>query len=202
MRRRPAPHLCVGSALLALSAIDCAQPWDSTATQRSASTADGGSGSCPHVDYGNVPDPGPHAGIPAQTVTPGILLPGGSLACDPTTNDPCVQTGLQAMAILEQDCSNCHGEQAGVASGAPQWNFVLNIDEMETSTIDTAINPNTKQPWRFLIAGDPDNSRIYARIAAGAMPPGDQKHPRFWCQMRQHTPIWPYSNDPSSPRQS
>jgi hypothetical protein len=78
------------------------------------------------------------------------------------------------MAILEQDCSNCHGEQAGVASGAPQWNFVLNIDEMETSTIDTAINPDTNQPWRFLIAGDPDNSRIYARIAAGAMPPGDQ----------------------------
>jgi len=127
-----------------------------------------------HLDYGNLPDPGPDAGIPVQTVTPGILLPGGSLACDPTTNDPCVQTGIQAMAILKQDCSNCHGEQAGVASGNPQWNFVLNINEMETSTIDTAINPSTGQPWRFLIAGDPDNSRIYVRVASNLMPPADQ----------------------------
>ena len=45
---------------------------------------------------------------------------------------------------------------------------------METSTIDTAINPNTGQPWKFLIAGDPDNSRIYVRIASGLMPPADQ----------------------------
>lgn len=88
--------------------------------------------------------------------------------------DACEQTAEQAREILERTCASCHGGASpGARQGSPPFDCVLDTDQLLTMTSATVIDQYTRQPARFLVAGDPDHSRIYVRIANQEMPPPD-----------------------------
>ena len=73
--------------------------------------------------------------------------------------DPCDSTRVQALAILKADCAGCHEAPASTGN----FNFVLDVN--------TLITTNSSTGAKFVAPGDPADSRIYQRIAAGEMPP-------------------------------
>ncbi len=102
-------------------------------------------------------------------VTPPIELEDGA-----TTTDPCVSTSLQAMDLLRRACASCHGgESPGARQGQPPFDFVLDVARLTRATSATVKDPQTMDPMRFLVPGDPDRSRVYRRIALREMPPPD-----------------------------
>jgi hypothetical protein len=112
--------------------------------------------------------PDPNKGPTVATETPEIELPDGK-----TTTDPCVLTTKQAMEILTINCSNCHGGgTAGARQGQPPFDYVLDVEKLKTARSATVPDPRGKEMgMRFLIPGDPENSRIYVRVLHGEMPP-------------------------------
>lgn len=79
--------------------------------------------------------------------------------------DPCAVTAVQAHAILQGDCASCH------EAPARQGNFDFCL---ETNTLTSAV-ASTGKP--FVVAGAPEDSRLYQRVMAGEMPPAG-KGPR------------------------
>ncbi|HET8938670.1 MAG TPA: hypothetical protein VFN67_34730 [Polyangiales bacterium] len=109
---------------------------------------------------------------------PALELEDGSVA-----NDACDAVRTQAYQILDRTCGNCHGGGApGARQGTPPFEAVLDEERMMTMFSSTAKDPETLQPARFLVAGDPDHSRVYLRPMNGEMPPPDvvglPKNPR------------------------
>src|SRR5947209_44650 len=67
----------------------------------------------------------------------------------------------KALAILNADCHRCHG-QGGAAEGG--MNFIL--------------DPAKLLARKKVVAGQPDQSPLFKRVAAGKMPPpGEQPRP-------------------------
>ena len=71
----------------------------------------------------------------------------------------CLDTTMRARAILQMNCAFCH--QAPGREG--NFDFILDF-----RTLMTAIGTTGK---RFAVPGNPDDSRVYQRAAAGEMPP-------------------------------
>ncbi len=88
-----------------------------------------------------------------------------------TTDDPCDATSFQAIDILRTNCIGCHGGGPGQNLGQPAFDYVLDIAKLQTAVSETVKDPKTMKPVRFLIPGDPDHSRVYARVFHGEMPP-------------------------------
>jgi hypothetical protein len=87
-----------------------------------------------------------------------------------TTNDPCVLTTQQAKEILTKNCAGCHGGGASAQEG--KFDCVLDFKKLIMMTSNTVKDP--KDPSRFMhfvVPGDPDDSRLYVRVALGEMPP-------------------------------
>ena len=105
---------------------------------------------------------------PVALDTPPIELPNGD-----TTADPCVLTSLQATDILTKNCSGCHGGGSpGARQGQPPFDYVLDTEALKGAR--SASVPDPLEPdkgMRFLRPGDPENSRLFVRVAGGEMPP-------------------------------
>jgi hypothetical protein len=88
------------------------------------------------------------------------------------TTDPCVATTEQAKDILTTSCAGCHGGGPAAMQGQPPFDCVLDFEKLKTKVSDTVKDPrDSSKPMRFLIPGDPDDSRLYVRVAHGEMPP-------------------------------
>jgi len=115
---------------------------------------------------GVVVDAGPGAqGSPEFTTsldTPPIELPD-----DKFTRDPCVATTQQAREILTTNCAECHSPP-GAAAG---FSSVLDFPTLITLRSATAKDPDTQEPMRLVIPGQPEKSRLYQRARTGEMPP-------------------------------
>ena len=89
-------------------------------------------------------------------------------------NNGCEAVQLQAFEILDRNCAHCHGgDTPGARQGTPPFDCVLEPERMSTMLSVTAKDPDTLQPARFLVPGDPGHSRIYQRTLHGEMPPPD-----------------------------
>jgi hypothetical protein len=89
-----------------------------------------------------------------------------------TTTDPCIPNTDQAREILAVNCAGCHGGGAAAMQGQPPFDCVLDVDKLKTRVSDAVKDPrDPSKGMRFLIPGDPDNSRLYARILHDEMPP-------------------------------
>jgi hypothetical protein len=88
-----------------------------------------------------------------------------------TTDDACEATKFQAMDILRNNCAGCHGGGPGQNLGQPAFDYVLDVERLLMAVSETVKDPKTMKPVRFLIPGDPDHSRVYARVFHGEMPP-------------------------------
>ncbi|HTU58624.1 MAG TPA: hypothetical protein VMF89_09320 [Polyangiales bacterium] len=113
-----------------------------------------------------------------QLGTPDIELEDGQVA-----SDACDAVRIQAYQILDRTCGNCHGGGApGARQGTPPFDSVLDEERMLGMFSNTAKDPDTSKPSAFLVAGDPEHSRIYVRPMNGEMPPPDvvglPKNPR------------------------
>jgi hypothetical protein len=127
---------------------------------------------CQPLDAGAAlgePFTGKTTGLTVALDTPSIELADGG-----TASDSCDATRSQALDILENNCARCHGgETPGARQGAPPFDCVLDTRKLLTMTSATVKDPATLQPARFLVAGDPDHSRIYVRAMNSDMPPPD-----------------------------
>jgi len=94
--------------------------------------------------------------------TPPIELEDGT-----TTRDPCVATTRQARDILTTHCAECHAPP-GAAAG---FSSILDFPTLITLQSATATDPDTQEPVRLVIPGDPEKSRLYLRVRNGEMPP-------------------------------
>ena len=113
-----------------------------------------------------------------QLGTPEIELEDGQVA-----SDACDAVRIQAYQILDRTCGNCHGGGApGARQGTPPFDSVLDEERMLGMFSNTAKDADTSKPSAFLVAGDPEHSRIYIRPMNGEMPPPDvvglPKNPR------------------------
>jgi hypothetical protein len=142
--------IIAAAAALALSLTGCFQELDSRAAKGSAPVA---------------PD---KAGPTIVLDTPPIDLPDGT-----TTTDRCKLITLQAREILHTNCARCHGgESPGARQGQPPFDCVMDFDKLQTMVSASVRDPRDPgRGMRFLIPGDPDNSRLYVRIARAEMPP-------------------------------
>jgi Raf kinase inhibitor-like YbhB/YbcL family protein len=107
-------------------------------------------------------------GLTTVTQTPPIEFDGGSYtsACDVVTS--------QATAVLEKYCARCHsGRDEGAHRGVPPFDFLFNFEKLKTAPSSVADLRDGSKKMRFVAAGDPDNSRLYLRVARGEMPPPD-----------------------------
>jgi hypothetical protein len=88
--------------------------------------------------------------------------------------DGCAAVRQQARNILDRTCGGCHGGgNPGARQGQPPFDTILDTDSLITKVSVTAKDPDTLQPSRFLVPGDPDHSRIYLRPLNREMPPPD-----------------------------
>jgi hypothetical protein len=148
---RPArTAMLVLSSALALATSGCFQELDSRAGKGSAPVA------------------AEKVGPTIVLETPAIDLPDGT-----TTRDPCVLITSQATSILQANCAHCHGGGSpGARQGQPPFDCVLDFEKLKTMTSTSVRDPrDPSRGMRFLIPGDPDNSRLYVRIARAEMPP-------------------------------
>jgi hypothetical protein len=102
------------------------------------------------------------AGAGGNTTGAGTSTGGGMVG-----TDPCEAVRSQARTILETSCASCHQ----VPNVMANFDFILDLELLKTRTTSS-----TNQ--RFVIPGDPDNSRLYQRIAGGEMPPSSARVPR------------------------
>jgi hypothetical protein len=109
----------------------------------------------------------PNAGSPAID-TPPIDLPNGD-----STHDACAATNWHATDILRTYCGGCHGGgDPGARQGQPPFDYVLDFQRMMNARSATVPDPrDPTQGMVFLVPGDPEDSRVYQRIANGEMPP-------------------------------
>ena len=100
--------------------------------------------------------------------TPPIDLPNGD-----TTSDACMATTWNARDILSRYCGNCHGGgDDGARRGQPPFDYVLDFQRMTTARSATVPDPrDPSQGMVFMVPGDPEDSRVYQRIANDEMPP-------------------------------
>jgi len=143
----------------------------------------GSGGTTPSPDAGT--GAGGEAPPPEEEVTligtPEIeyVTPDGGAA---TTTDPCEATTAHATTILLRSCTPCHGGGPGRMQGVPPFDYVLDLERLmgarSTAIPDPTAPPENQDPrlpgflgMRFLIPGDPVNSRIYFRMSRGEMPP-------------------------------
>jgi phosphatidylethanolamine-binding protein (PEBP) family uncharacterized protein len=90
------------------------------------------------------------------------------------TTDSCALTSMQANRILEANCADCHsGREAGAHQGQPPFDFLFDFERLKSTTSSVADLRDGSRKMRFVSAGDPDNSRLYTRVARGEMPPLD-----------------------------
>ena len=115
-----------------------------------------------HAAKGNPIDAGP------ALETPPIELPGGG-----TTQNPCDRTTAQARDILHTYCAVCHGGQTPEADkGNPPFNFILDFQRLTMTRSQNVPDPRDPSLGMvFLVPGDPEDSRVYQRIADDEMPP-------------------------------
>jgi hypothetical protein len=73
--------------------------------------------------------------------------------------DACDATRSKARTILETNCAFCHEAPGNQAN----FDFILELDKLKTAVSSTG--------QRFVVPGDPDQSRIYQRMSVGEMPP-------------------------------
>ena len=113
-----------------------------------------------HAAKGDPTDAGP------ALETPPIQLPGGG-----TTQNPCDLTTAQARAILRAYCAVCHGGQTPEANQG-RFDFLLDFQRLTMTRSQSARDPrDPSQGMVFLVPGDPEDSRVYQRIADDEMPP-------------------------------
>jgi hypothetical protein len=151
---RGARAAAAGLCLVASCLVGCFQEIDSGASSAATSTT--------------------LTGPPTHTVdlmTPSIGY--GDVSDAQETDDPCTATSFHATAILRAACAPCHGGGPGQNLGQPPFDFVLDVKRLLTAVSSTVKDPVTMQPVRFLVAGDPDHSRLYVRMFKREMPPGD-----------------------------
>jgi hypothetical protein len=103
-----------------------------------------------HPDAGNVGS-GAAGGPSGGGSGGGPVLDGGADACDAVRS--------QARTILEVNCAFCHQAPGNQAN----FDFILDLDKLKTGVSSTG--------QRFVVPGDPDQSRIYQRMSVGEMPP-------------------------------
>ena len=103
-------------------------------------------------------------GFTVSLDTPAIEL---DFEGEDTTRDACTATTQQARAILERTCSGCHAPPASMAG----FRSVLDFPVLVTLVSSTATDPETGEPARLVVPGDPDGSRLYRRVASNEMPP-------------------------------
>jgi hypothetical protein len=117
---------------------------------------------------------GPPFSGDTQGSTVALETPAIELADGGTVRDACAATTRQAHDILERNCARCHGgANAGARQGQPPFDCVLDTPRLLSMVSATVTDPDSMQPARFLVAGDPDHSRIYLRPLNGEMPPPD-----------------------------
>jgi hypothetical protein len=130
---------------------------------------------------GEPPEPPPSTPTTALG-TPGIefVTPTGEATI---TTVPCEATTAHAMTILTQNCAPCHGgRNAGERLGQPPFDYVLNVAKLiveRSASVPDPVAPAANripgtpnfQGMRFVIPGDPDDSRLYLRAVHKEMPP-------------------------------
>jgi hypothetical protein len=94
--------------------------------------------------------------------TPAVELNDGGLA-----SDSCVLTNDQVRAILTRSCASCHAPPGGAGG----FRSILDWPTLITALSATATDPVSGNPVRLLVPGEPDQSRLYARLSRGEMPP-------------------------------
>ncbi len=134
-----------------LATVGCWQQLDSNASSGLTTAA---------VD----PDAGIGGPFPTNVTTPLIAVKSDPKSGDPlsTTEDPCVKTIADALAIRTRACTLCHeaSTPTGKALGDP-LNHILE-DDMIINVKSTSLANSGKT---YVIPGDPDNSLIYHRVA-------------------------------------
>ncbi len=110
------------------------------------------------------PKGGIGAKFPVNTDTPEIgENPADNGDPTSTTTDPCKKTADDGQAILSNYCDGCH--QAGAIGN------LVGIDTAAASLIDKGAS-SAYPGWKYLVAGDPDKSLIFHRVAVVQdMPP-------------------------------
>jgi hypothetical protein len=89
-----------------------------------------------------------------------------------TTVDPCVPTSEQARAILTTNCAGCHGGGPTASQGQPPFDSVLDFEKLKMRSSESVKDPkDPTKNMRFVVPGDPDDSRLYVRIVHEEMPP-------------------------------
>ena len=96
-----------------------------------------------------------------------------------------VELAKQATGVLNDYCKTCHGED-------------FNFPQLDVTSRDALLEPNGKGKKPFIVPGDPDASRIWARITApdSVMPPDympqlsdeDKETVRKWITDGAHFP--------------
>lgn len=86
---------------------------------------------------------------------------GGEDRSSPSASASSAELATQAEQVLRAHCYRCHGEEGADEGG---FNFVLRRDRLV-------------QGDRYVHPGEPENSRLLARITAGEMPPGGEQGP-------------------------
>jgi hypothetical protein len=150
--------------LLCIPAAGCFQELDTGADK-------GSKADLLPIDFGSAPDPG-DGGIPTLTETPPIQvvtdLGAGVDKSYGLVSDVCKTTTAQATWILGTYCGACH--ETPNKLGLPAYDYILDFNRLMDPASETDL-PNV----RFLVRGDPANSRIYQRVSArvgkAAMPP-------------------------------
>jgi hypothetical protein len=88
------------------------------------------------------------------------------------TTDPCVSIREQAREVLTVNCASCHGGGAAAMQGQPPFDCVLDVEKLKNRVSETVKDPrDPSKGMRFLVPGDPDDSRLYARVQHDEMPP-------------------------------
>jgi hypothetical protein len=142
-------RLPVSVLVVAVFVAGCVQPVDPS---KSSGHAEGGNGGTvqpppPTPGGGGVPATPPSA---MQPVTP----PQGGMAAA-----GCDSVKTEALRILKTNCAPCHQNPANQAN----FSFVLDVDRLAMSASSTG--------KRFIVAGYPEQSRLFERVANGEMPP-------------------------------
>jgi hypothetical protein len=89
-----------------------------------------------------------------------------------TTTDPCIPTSEQAKAILTKACAGCHGGGPMASQGQPPFDCVLDFEKLKMRSSESVKDPkDPTKNMRFVVPGDPDDSRLYVRIVHEEMPP-------------------------------
>ena len=79
---------------------------------------------------------------------------------------PCDSIEQQSLEIRQEYCASCHSPPAKLGG----FDFVLD-DARLCSAVSSTAKDDAGNPARFVIPGDPDDSRLYHRMVVGEMPP-------------------------------